>query len=222
MGQLLWETVRWPLSETQSSWDPAALLLTWRLSCPQTLVWAFWITRSGQTTGPAPASISWWRLNQMCCFHMMEYYVAGERNEEMATPYSLGEPAKQADGKQLVVDDTIPFLRTSRMGKSTGTESGLAVAQGRGLGGFWDFLRWWEQIRLSVVLGAHIRNCTKNHRAEHCKWVIRTVCELYLNEDLRKKKKQHTRLQAHHQENGQINKCGLHSVGKSWVVTFSE
>ena len=54
----------------------------------------------------------------------------------MATPYSLGEPAKQADGKQLVVDDTIPFLRTSRMGKSTGTESGLAVAQGRGLGGF--------------------------------------------------------------------------------------
>ena len=72
----------------------------------------------------------------MCCFHMMEYYVAGERTEEMATPYSLGEPAKQADGKQLVVDDTIPFLRTSRMGKSTGTESGLAVAQGRGLGGF--------------------------------------------------------------------------------------
>ena len=30
------------------------------------------------------------------------------------------------------------------------------------------------------------------------------------------KKKQNTRLQAHHQENGQINKCGLHSVGKSW------
>ena len=71
----------------------------------------------------------------MCCFHTMEYYVAGERNEEMARLYSLGEPAKQADGKQPVVDDTIPFLRTSRMGKSTGTESGLAVAQGRGLGG---------------------------------------------------------------------------------------